>query len=69
MVLGLLTLAGIYGLLAALFILVAVFQLYLRQLLQIRWRRWLTEDLVRSEEDFRELIEAMLREDQGPRPN
>lgn len=27
---------------AALFILVAVFQLYLRQLLQIRWRRWMT---------------------------
>lgn len=29
--------------LAALFILVAVYQLYLNQMLQIRWRRWLTE--------------------------
>ncbi|UFN51055.1 ABC transporter ATP-binding protein/permease [Roseomonas sp. OT10] len=31
---------------AALFILVAVYQLYLRQLLIIRWRRWMTADLV-----------------------
>jgi putative ATP-binding cassette transporter len=29
--------------LAALFIVVAVYQLYLNQMLQIRWRRWLTE--------------------------
>ncbi len=29
--------------LAALFIVAAVYQLYLNQMLQIRWRRWLTE--------------------------
>lgn len=29
--------------LAAIFILIAVYQLYLNQMLQIRWRRWLTE--------------------------
>jgi len=34
---------GRFALLAALFIIVAVYQIYLRQMLQIRWRRWLTE--------------------------
>ncbi len=34
---------GIFCLLAAIYIVVAVYQLYLRQMLQIRWRRWLTE--------------------------
>src|SRR5436309_10973261 len=33
---------GIFGLIAVAWIIVAVYQLYLRQLLQIRWRRWLT---------------------------
>jgi putative ATP-binding cassette transporter len=34
---------GIFGLIAAGWIAVAVYQLYLRQILHIRWRRWLTE--------------------------
>jgi vitamin B12/bleomycin/antimicrobial peptide transport system ATP-binding/permease protein len=34
---------GIFGLIAAGWICVAVYQLYLRQILHIRWRRWLTE--------------------------
>jgi len=33
---------GIFGLLAAAWIGVVVYQLYLQQMLQIRWRRWLT---------------------------
>jgi len=33
-----------FAVLAAVFIFVAVYQLYLRQALQIRWRRWLTRD-------------------------
>jgi putative ATP-binding cassette transporter len=33
-----------FSLLAAAYILIAVYQLYLRQALQIRWRRWLTRD-------------------------
>lgn len=32
-----------FTIVAALYILIAVYQLYLRQALQIRWRRWLTE--------------------------
>jgi putative ATP-binding cassette transporter len=32
-----------FALVAAAYILIAVYQLYLRQALQIRWRRWLTE--------------------------
>src|SRR5574340_1278276 len=32
-----------FSLLAAAFIITAVYQLYLNQMLQIRWRRWLTE--------------------------
>lgn len=32
-----------FGLLAGAFIVAAVYQLYLNQMLQIRWRRWLTE--------------------------
>lgn len=34
---------GRFTILAVLFIIVAVYQVYLRQMLQIRWRRWLTE--------------------------
>ena len=34
---------GRFAILAAFFIIVAVYQIYLRQMLQIRWRRWLTE--------------------------
>ena len=34
---------GRFAILAAMFIIVAVYQIYLRQMLQIRWRRWLTE--------------------------
>lgn len=34
---------GIFGLIAFALIFVAVYSLYLRQVLQIRWRRWLTE--------------------------
>ena len=36
-------LIGHFSLLAAAFIVVAVYQLYLNQMLQIRWRRWLTD--------------------------
>ncbi|WP_428567234.1 MAG: ABC transporter ATP-binding protein/permease [Solidesulfovibrio sp. DCME] len=39
-------LLGKFSFLAALFIIVAVYQIYLRQMLQIRWRRWLTERYV-----------------------
>ncbi len=34
---------GYFSILAASYIVVAVYQLYLRQMLQIRWRRWLTD--------------------------
>jgi putative ATP-binding cassette transporter len=34
---------GRFAILAAMFIVVAVYQIYLRQMLQIRWRRWLTD--------------------------
>lgn len=34
---------GRFAILATLFIIVAVYRIYLRQMLQIRWRRWLTE--------------------------
>ncbi|HSE04089.1 MAG TPA: ABC transporter ATP-binding protein/permease [Methylomirabilota bacterium] len=37
-----------FGWLAALFIVAAVYQLYLNQMLQIRWRRWLTERYLRA---------------------
>jgi vitamin B12/bleomycin/antimicrobial peptide transport system ATP-binding/permease protein len=37
-----------FGLLAALYITVAVFALYFNQMLQIRWRRWLTERYYRD---------------------
>src|SRR3954470_14104293 len=38
-----LPLMGHFTALAALWIVIAVLRLYLRQLLQIRWRRWLTD--------------------------
>jgi putative ATP-binding cassette transporter len=34
---------AIFGMIAVSLIVVAVYQLYLRQILQIRWRRWMTE--------------------------
>jgi vitamin B12/bleomycin/antimicrobial peptide transport system ATP-binding/permease protein len=34
---------GVFSILAAAFIVTAVYQLYLQQWLQIRWRRWLTK--------------------------
>jgi putative ATP-binding cassette transporter len=37
-----------FSVLAAIFILIAVYQLYLNQMLQIRWRRWLTEVYLRD---------------------
>jgi putative ATP-binding cassette transporter len=38
-----LSLLGRFGVLAALYIVTAVYALYFNQMLQIRWRRWLTE--------------------------
>jgi vitamin B12/bleomycin/antimicrobial peptide transport system ATP-binding/permease protein len=38
---------GVFTVLAVLFIVTAVYQLYLQQWLQIRWRRWLTEAYLR----------------------
>src|SRR5512147_65091 len=43
-----LTLLGRFGALAAIYIGVAVFTLYFSQMLQIRWRRWLTERYCRN---------------------
>jgi len=37
-----------FSLLAAAYIVIAVYQLYLNQMLQIRWRRWLTEHYLRD---------------------
>jgi putative ATP-binding cassette transporter len=39
---------AIFGVLAVLFIVVAVYSLYLRQILHIRWRRWLTDRVLRN---------------------
>src|SRR5262245_44941698 len=39
-------LIGLFALLATVFIAVAVYQIYLRQMLEIRWRRWLTDRYV-----------------------
>lgn len=36
----------VFGVLACIYIAVAVYQLYLQQMLQIRWRRWLTDALM-----------------------
>ena len=39
---------GIFSLLATCYIALAVYQLYLRQILQIRWRRWMTERFLKD---------------------
>jgi putative ATP-binding cassette transporter len=39
---------AIFGMIAAALIVVAVYQLYLRQILQIRWRRWMTERFLKD---------------------
>src|SRR5882724_766374 len=38
----------IFGVIAFLLIIVAVYSLYLRQVLHIRWRRWLTDHFLRN---------------------
>jgi len=38
---------AIFGMIACALIVVAVYQFYLRQILQIRWRRWLTEQFLK----------------------
>jgi vitamin B12/bleomycin/antimicrobial peptide transport system ATP-binding/permease protein len=38
----------IFGIIAFVFIVVAVYSLYLRQILHIRWRRWLTDRFLRN---------------------
>lgn len=37
---------GEFGILAAIYIIVAVYQIYLRQMLEIKWRRWMTAHYV-----------------------
>jgi putative ATP-binding cassette transporter len=39
---------AIFGMIAAALIVVAVYQQYLRQILQIRWRRWMTERFLKD---------------------
>ncbi len=39
---------AIFGMIAAALIVVAVYQLYLRQILHIRWRRWMTERFLKD---------------------
>lgn len=39
---------GEFSLLAGIFIIVAVYELYLQQMLQIKWRRWMTEKYLNS---------------------
>ncbi|MBV9017247.1 MAG: ABC transporter ATP-binding protein/permease [Alphaproteobacteria bacterium] len=39
---------AIFGMIAAALIVVAVYQQYLRQILQIRWRRWMTERFLKN---------------------
>ena len=39
---------AIFGMIAVALIVVAVYQLYLRQILQIRWRRWMTERFLKA---------------------
>ena len=39
---------AIFGMIAASLIVVAVYQQYLRQILQIRWRRWMTERFLKN---------------------
>ncbi|MEO8004812.1 MAG: ABC transporter ATP-binding protein/permease [Betaproteobacteria bacterium] len=41
-------LMGRFGILAAIYITMAVYAVYLNQLLQIRWRRWLTDNYLKS---------------------
>ena len=39
---------GVFCMIAAAWVMVAVYQLYLRQILHIRWRRWMTEHFLKN---------------------
>jgi putative ATP-binding cassette transporter len=42
------TLLGEFAIIAAIFIVIAVYRIYFRQMLEFRWRRWLTDRYVRD---------------------
>ena len=58
-----------FGELAAIFLAVAVYRLYLRQMLQIRWRRWLTERYARAWLDGHAYYRQQLLHGQADNPD
>ncbi len=58
-----------FGILAAIFLVVAVYRVYLRQMLQIRWRRWLTRRYVGEWLDGRAYYRLQLAEGRTDNPD
>lgn len=60
---------GVFSILAAAFIVTAVYQLYLQQWLQIRWRRWLTKRYLRRWLEQGTHYRMRLKDDQADNPD
>ncbi|MGY3448139.1 ABC transporter ATP-binding protein/permease [Bradyrhizobium sp. USDA 4353] len=60
---------GIFALLATTFIVLAIYQLYLQQWLQIRWRRWMTETYLRQWLDNANHYRMQLKGDAADNPD
>jgi putative ATP-binding cassette transporter len=58
-----------FTIVAAIYILIAVYQLYLRQALQIRWRRWLTEVYLTQWLDHRAYYRMALTDPETDNPD
>ncbi|CCD98781.1 ABC transporter ATP-binding protein/permease [Bradyrhizobium sp. STM 3809] len=60
---------GVFAVLATTFIVLAIYQLYLQQWLQIRWRRWLTETYMRHWLDHANHYRMQLKGDAADNPD
>ncbi len=60
---------GDFTILATFFIVVAVYELYLQQLLEIKWRRWITEDYLHDWLNQRTYYLMELRDDNTDNPD
>lgn len=66
---GFFSLLGEFSLLAAIFIVVAVYELYLQQMLEIKWRRWLTGRYLKDWLNNRTYYRMQLLDDSTDNPD
>lgn len=66
---GFISAIGTFSMLAACYIVVAVYELYMQQLLEIKWRRWLTQEFLQKWLDKRSYYQMQLLEHSTDNPD